>query len=377
MEPCPLPRGLRSLALALVALLTVPSAATASQPRDDLRTALERVVASGAPGAVALADDRVAVAGFADLETRRPLRARDRIRIGSVTKSFTAVVALQLVGERRLRLHDTVGARLPGVLPAARRVTLRQLLNHTSGVPDDIGPILQGVFHGDPLRIWTPRELVGLVRDKELRFAPGTRWAYSNTDYLLAGLMIERATGHRLERELERRIVRPLRLRHTSFPVRAAGLGRNSARGYSLDVGPQGPIDGPLRNITRYSPSFAWASGNGLSTVTDVARFYRGLLRGRLLAPRLLRAALDTVPTGRAGRRYGLGLDVYRTPHGTLVGHDGDILGFSVQALSSLNGRRQAVVAANVKFGPPPVDDALDAAMDSAVAAAFARRHGR
>ena len=188
--------------------------------------------------------------------------------------------------------------------------------------------------------------------------------------------MIERATGRRLERELERRIVRPLRLRDTSFPVRAARLGRDAARGYSLDVGPQGPIDGPLRDVTRYSPSFAWASGNGVSTVRDVARFYRGLLRGRLLRPRLLRAALETVSTGRPGRRYGLGLNVDRTPRGTLVGHDGDIPGFSVQARSSRDGRRQAVLAVNVKFGPPAVDDALDAAMDSALDVAFAGKRG-
>ena len=370
------PRNLLSIGFVLAALLALPGTATATRSDHRVEAALDGVVAAGAPGAAAVVNARPSVAGVADIETGRPFRSRDRIRIGSVTKSFTAVVALQLVGEGRLRLNDTVGELLPGVLPAADRVTLRQLLNHTSGVPDDLGPILQGVFGGDPLRIWRPRELVGLVRDKDLLFAPGTRWAYSNTEYVLAGLMIERATGRRLGRELERRIVRPLRLRDTSFPVRAARLGRDAARGYSLDVGPQGPIDGPLRDVTRYSPSFAWASGNGVSTVRDVARFYRGLLRGRLLSPRLLRAALETVSTGRPGRRYGLGLNVDRTPRGTLVGHDGDIPGFSVQARSSRDGRRQAVLAVNVKFGPPAVDDALDAAMDSALDAAFAGKRG-
>ena len=297
------PRNLLSIGFVLAALLALPGTATATRSDHRVESALDGVVAAGAPGAAAVVNARPSVAGVADIETGRPFRSRDRIRIGSVTKSFTAVVALQLVGEGRLRLNDTVGELLPGVLPAADRVTLRQLLNHTSGVPDDLGPILEGVFGGDPLRIWRPRELVGLVRDKDLLFAPGTRWAYSNTEYVLAGLMIERATGRRLGRELERRIVRPLRLRDTSFPVRGARLGRDAARGYSLDVGPQGPIDGPLRDVTRYSPSFAWASGNGVSTVRDVARFYRGLLRGRLLSPRLLRAALETVSTGRPGRR--------------------------------------------------------------------------
>jgi D-alanyl-D-alanine carboxypeptidase len=359
----PLPRSWIPALLAAAAILLAPAAARATP----LRGALERVVAAGAPGAMALAQGRAVTAGVADLRTGRPLRAGDRVRIGSVTKSFTAVVALQLVGEGRLRLSDTVGRRLPGVLPRADPVTLRQLLDHTSGIPDDVMAPLQGVLHGDPLRVWTHDEVLGLVRDEPLRFPPGTGWAYSNSDYVLVGLMIERATGDSLEHELERRILRPLRLRDTGFPVRAAGLGRGAARGYSLDVGPDGPIAGPLRDVTRYSPSFAWAAGNGVSTLRDVARFYRALLRGRLLPSRLLHAALTTVPTGNPRRRYGLGLDVYDTPKGTLIGHDGDMPGFSVKALSSRDGRVQAVVATNAKFGPPAVDDAFDAAMDAAV----------
>jgi D-alanyl-D-alanine carboxypeptidase len=358
------PRLALLLTVALIAVATAPAPAPAA---DGLRPALDRIVDAGAPGALAVAGGRAAAVGVADVRTGRPLRPRARLRIGSITKSFTAALALRLVGERRLRLTDTVGELLPGVLPAADRVTLRQLLNHTSGVPDDVASVLVEIFHGDPLRRWTPAEMIGLVRDEPLRFAPGAGWAYSNTDYVLAGLMIERVTGHRLARELELRILRPLRLHDTSFPMRAGGLG---ARGYSLELGPDGPLPGALRDITRYSPSFGWASGNGISTARDVARFYRALLRGRLLRPRLLSAALDVVPTGRPGRGYGLGLDVYETSHGTLVGHDGDVPGFSVKALSTRDGRRQAVVAANAKFGPPAVEEALDGALDVAM-----RRH--
>lgn len=361
-------------ALTAATLLVAPAAAGAHESSPTVRAALDRVVAAGAPGAVALAGGRTATAGVADVRTRRPLRADDRVRIGSITKSFTAVVALQLVGEGRLSLSDTVEQRLPGVLPYGSSVTLRQLLNHTSGVPDDIATPLMEVFHGDPLRVWTPAQVIGLVRDEPPLFASGTGWAYSSNDYLLVGLMIERATGHSLEHELQTRVVRPLRLRHTSFPVRAPGLGRHAARGYSLDLDHSGrPVAGPLRDLTRYSPSFAWASGNGVSDVRDVARFYRALLSGKLLARKQLRQALETVPTGRPGRRYGLGLDVRRTPYAWLVGHEGDIAGFSMKALSSPDGRRQAVVAVNVKFGPPRVDDALDAAMDVAVRVAFTR----
>ena len=231
-------------------------------------------------------------------------------------------------------------------------------------MPDDVATPLMELYRGDPWRLWTPAETIALIRDQLPRFPAGTGWAYSNTDYVLVGLMIERATGHALARELERRIVRPLRLRDTSFPVRSSALG---SRGYSLELGPDGPIVGTRRDITDYSPSFAWAGGNGVSTVRDVARFYRALLRGRLLAPRLLRQALSGVDTGKPGRRYGFGLMLHDTPDGTLVGHEGDLPGFSIKALSSLDGRHQAVVAINMKFAPPAVEDAFDAAGDAAV----------
>ena len=155
----------------MAALLpAAPAAAAPATPA--VQQALDRVVAAGAPGAIALAGGRVRVSGVADLRSRRPLHAHDRIRIGSVTKTFVAVVALQLVGEGRLRLDDTVGERLPGVLPYADGVTLRQLLDHTSGVPDDVPAVLRQVFDGDPLRVWTPGELVGLAGDDGLRFPP-------------------------------------------------------------------------------------------------------------------------------------------------------------------------------------------------------------
>jgi D-alanyl-D-alanine carboxypeptidase len=358
--------GAAAVAVA-VALLLPAAAAAAGQRPHAVQDALERVVAAGAPGAVALAGDRSFAAGVADAGSGRRLRAGDRVRIGSVTKSFVAVVALQLAGEGRLGLDDTLGRRLPGVLPYGDDITLRQLLNHTSGVPDDVVPALVEVFTGDPLRVWTPGEIVDLVRDKPPRFAPGTGWAYSNTDYALTGMMIEQVTGHSLGDELEDRIARPLGLRHTSFPVRDPGLGRRASRGYSLDVGPGGqPVEGTMRDVTVYSPSFAWASGNGVSTVGDVARFYRALLGGRLLAPGLLREALDAVPTGRPGRGYGLGLNVRDSPYGPLVGHDGDVPGFSIEALSDRHGRRQAVVAVNMKFAAPAVDAAFDEAVDAA-----------
>ena len=152
-------------AVIAAALLLAPAAAGADRPSPALDQALDRVVAAGAPGVVALAGDRTTAAGVADLRSGRPLRAGDAVRIGSVTKSFTAVVALQLVAEGRLGLDDTVERRLPGVLPYGDRVTLRRLLDHTSGVPDDVATPLMELYRGDPFRLWTPAETIGLIRD--------------------------------------------------------------------------------------------------------------------------------------------------------------------------------------------------------------------
>jgi D-alanyl-D-alanine carboxypeptidase len=313
------------------------------------------IIMAGAPGASALVhrDGHTWVAAAGEV------RPDDRFRIGSTTKPFVATVVLQLAAERRLRLDDTVEHWLPGALPYGGDVTVRQLLNHTGGVPDDIAPVMGELLHGDRLRVWTPQELIAYAAAQP-RTTPGV-WEYSNTDYALLGLIVERVTGTRLERELARRIVRPLGLRDTSFPVRSPAIGGRHARGYSLGE------DGRLHDFTRYSPSGAWAAGNGDSTLRDLARFQRALLRGRLLGRPELRAMLTGVDTGSPGLRYGLGVFLTDSPCGTLVAFDGDILGFSNNVKGTLDGRRTAAVMVDVKFAPEAVDDAFDRAQDLAM----------
>lgn len=349
----------------VVAAAGLAAALPATAHGAGVRTALRAAHDAGAPSVVALTGRRVRAVGGARIGGHRPLDARTPIRIGSVTKSFTAAVALQLVGEGRLSLADTVGSLLPGTLPAADSVTLRELLDHTSGLPDDVRTPLARVLAGDRTHVWTRAELLDGVRGQPPRFAPGTRYAYSNTDFLLVGMIVERATHRSLNAELRARILRPLHLRDTRFPVAATRLpGR--AHGYSLG------LDGgdKLLDVTDYSPSFAWASGNGVSTLHDLARFQRALLGGRLLEPRVRRAMLTGVATGHPGHQSGLGVDLVRTPQGLRVGHDGDILGFSTKVLTDTRGRRPAIVAANLKLAPPAVEDALDAAEAAAVRAA-------
>jgi D-alanyl-D-alanine carboxypeptidase len=249
---------------------------------------------------------------------------------------------------------------LPGILPYGDQVTIRQLLNHTSGVPEYlVEPLLElyGSRQGR-FRSWTPQELVALVADQPPLFPPGTTFSYSNTNYVLAGLIVEAATGRTLGQELKRRIIRPLRLRDTFFPVNRPDIPRRNARGYSLPLGDQGPVlDGPLLDFTVYNPSLAWAAGNLVSDLGDLARFFRALLGGRLLPPGLLAEMTTTVPIGQ-GAGYGLGLLVLQTPCGRLIGHDGGIPGFITIVLSTEGGRRQLGVMVNQFFTTPALDEA-------------------
>jgi D-alanyl-D-alanine carboxypeptidase len=170
---------------------------------------------------------------------------------------------------------------------------------------------------------------------------------------VLIGMIIERATGRSLGRELEQRIFRPLRLRATSFPVHFPLLAGPHARGYSLDVDEDlNPVEGRLLDFTVFDPSLAWGAGNLVSNLHDIARFYRALLGGRLLAPELLaemKTRVDIIP-GVAG--YGLGLFVYDTDCGPIWGHDGGIPGFSNEVFASEDGTRLYGLMINAELAP-------------------------
>jgi D-alanyl-D-alanine carboxypeptidase len=343
------------------------TAAAGSQRIDpgELQRLLDQIVAAGAPGTAALVKDehgiQRAASGVADLRTGRPMRPRLTYRVGSLTKPFVATVVLQLVAEGRLSLSDTVQRWLPGILPYGDQITIRQLLNHTSGVPDyTLEPLvrLYTVPHGR-FRAWRPRELVALIADQPPDFPPGTAWSYSNTGYVLAGLIVQAATGHKLGQELTRRIIRPLGLRNTFFPVNRPTIPGRNARGYSL---PLGQDDGPLLDFTVYNPSLAWGAGNLTSDLGDLGRFFRALLGGRLLPPRLLAEMTTPVPTGQPGFGYGLGLAVIETPAGRLIGHDGAIPGFLNVVLSTEDGRRQLGIMMNEEFATPAVSEAFNQA---------------
>jgi D-alanyl-D-alanine carboxypeptidase len=299
-------------------------------------------------------------AGVADLRTHRPLRADDRYRAASNTKTFVATVALQLVDEGKLRLTDTVQRWLPGVLPYGNQVTVRNLLNHTAGIPDNsLAPDIQ-IYKGDPLRQWTPAELVALVSSQPQEFPTGSKWAYSNTGYTLAGMIIERAGGHTLQSEIERRIIRPLHLDDTSFPVSTPFLDGHFARGYSLDYDDDlNPVPGTLRDLTVRTPSGIWAAGNLVTNLGDLAHFFRAVLRGRLFSAARLADMKTLVETGSEGTRYGLGLFAWDTQCGTLYGHGGGMPGYENSFQNSEDGSRQSGTLLTFSVAPDAVNEAF------------------
>jgi D-alanyl-D-alanine carboxypeptidase len=325
---------------------------TEERSRAPASPALQRVarglVASGAPGAVAVVrtpkGTHRAAAGRARVRPPDRMKATDRFRIASITKTFVATVVLQLAAERRLRLDDSVERWLPGLLPSGGATTLRQLLGHTSGLfdyDDDEAWVRERI--ANPARDWSPRELVAIATSHPPVFAPGRAWAYSNTNYVVLGLVVEAVTGRTLERELRERFVKRLRLGATSYPTGTAMSGR-VAHGY-VGAQPGLPIPpGTLLDVTTLLSPSAWGAGQLVANADDVTRFFSALLRGTLVPA----AQLAAMKADVRGAEYGLGLMISYTRCGTAFGHRGDIPGYRSIVWSTGNGRRTAVVMVNI-----------------------------
>ena len=307
--------------------------------RTVLDPAARKVVEAGAVGYLAHVRDgrrvHTAKAGLADLRAKRPIGVDDQFEAGSNTKTFTSVVVLQLVAQGRLSLDDPIEKHLPGVIPNGDEITVRQLLNHTSGIFNYTAdrPLMDQVENGSP-KVWSAMELVRVALQHEPDFAPGTSWNYSNTNYILAGLILEEATGRSAADLIERRITRPLGLRHT-YLAESAQVTDHHAHGYfppSL-TGGEGYVD-----VTELHQSWIWTAGALVSTVDDQRRFWKALLGGRLLRPAQMAELKTLEPAGGVG--YGLGIYRYESPCGPLWGHDGKVPGYSTISWHDESGRR-------------------------------------
>lgn len=371
-----------ALTAVAVGLAFLPSAcgkATAlERPELDRLLASYADVTDGAVGVTALvrtpAGTWRGAAGSADLGGRRPLRTGDRFRAGSVTKAFTATVLLQLVAEHKLRLDDTLAQRLPGAFAYGNRITVRQLLDHTSGIrdarDDEFPPMSTVIPHirdtrlrtqaidlarrkarGEnvvaPWRIW-----VAAAATQPPLFTPGSRFHYSNINYAVLGQIIERRTGHTLAAELEERIFRPLHLDHTELATTTA-IGGSYAHGYI--TGGSRPVD-----VTTTADDLRTMLGSGygaiVTTTDDLARFYSALLDGNLLPATQLEQMLTPTPTPPhwgdiPAIGYGLGQTHYELRCGDAWGHGGGLDGYLTQVITDRRGRHIVVVAANSTGG--------------------------
>ena len=322
---------------------TVVAASSGGDRAAALKAAMQATVEVGASGVSALIDDgdevtRLAV-GSARLDPPVVLRPTDQARVGSITKTAIAVIALQLVGEGTLSLDDTIESWLPGMVPNGGSITIRMLLNHTSGIFNytDDSDFFASVLAG-PYRHWRPREVIAVAVSHPPVFPPGTSWSYSNTGYILLGLVLQKATDESVADLVQQRVVRPLDLDNTYFANGARFRG-SYAHGYA----PPSVTGDGYQDLSRWSPSWAWAAGALVSNPPDLARFYQALLSGRLLSPALLRTMTTTVSPG-PGFAYGLGIFALDTPCGTVWGHDGGIPGYVSFAMNTIEGTRSAIV---------------------------------
>lgn len=304
---------------------------------------------------------RTVRSGVGDLRTGQPVAKNGYLRIGSTTKTFVATVLLQLAGEGRLSLDDTVDTWLPGLVRGhgndGHRVTLRHLLQHTSGLPDYIGDVVPDLsaagYRVNRWTTYTSRQRVALAMKHPPSFAPGRGWEYSNTNYVLAGLVIKAVTGHSWEHEVRARILRPLRLTRTLTPGNWPFLPGSHARNYQ-----QFEPGGAMTDTTvAYLPFDADADGSMISTAADTNRFYTALVQGRLLAPAQLAEMQRTVevPADRGfppGTRDGLGL--FWTPlscGGGYWGHSGDGFGYLLWPATAPDGRTVVTVSLHSRPG--------------------------
>jgi D-alanyl-D-alanine carboxypeptidase len=327
------------------AAATSAPAAPASQAAEEiapelaaaLQRSLDQIVSDGKiPGSVlAVHIPGYAVwtgaSGFIDWQRSQPMTPSTPVRIASISKVFTAAVVLQLVEEGRLDLDAPVSAWFPDLLPAGDRTTVRNLLNHTSGLYDyleDKGYLARAFER--PEHRWAPEELVSYAAGQKLLFQPGQpgAWDYSSTNYVLLGMVVEAVTGNRLAHEMRERIFIPLGLNDTYFAPDEEVHGR-AARGYRHE-----------HDYTEISLSFAYATANLVSTVDDVQRFGEALFGGELLRPESL-AAMQVFEDGKGqynmpALEYGLGVMRNQLPvaadvpasAGTVLGHTGGFGGF-------------------------------------------------
>lgn len=337
---------------ALVSACTMHSVEPAAGPSvvlagvDRVRGDLDAIVGSGAVGAIATLTGNgtttVVTSGLADIAARTPIPTDlpEHVRVGSVTKAFTSAIVLQLAAEHRLDLDRPIEAYLPGLLTGdgvdGHVITVRQVLGHRSGLPELADSSGTDEYEAARTgRTVTPAQEIAFALRHPAQFTPGSRFEYTNTNYIVAGMLIEAVTGHPYIDELRARILTPLGLPGTYLPTTGeTGLRDPHPTGY-------GTVDGIVTDETRIEPSVPWTAGALVSTGADLNRFFTALLAGQVVPQAQLQQMLDGTDMGnRDGMSYGLGIGYTQLSCGAqYVGHLGNIHGFSTISGATAAGR--------------------------------------
>ena len=313
--------------------------------------------------------------GTGTIDRDDPLTAADHFRIGSVTKTMTSTVILQLVQEGRLSLDDPIGKFRPGV-PHGDRITIADLAEMRSGLYSyTFDPGFNQTLDRDPAKAWTPDELLAIAFAHPPNGEPGAAFEYNNTNIVLLGLVIEQLTGEPLERAFAERIFAPLGMTQTSLPVRtdasiptpyphgySFGTNVSTMQTYALPADQQAAaLAGTLkpRDETSANPSWGWAAGGAISTVPDLSTYVQALVGGRLLNPATQKVRMDSIrPTDPAhpdAAGYGIGIAKF----GPMVGHDGQIPGFMTFAAQDPATGLAITIATNLAAVPSGEGSAL------------------
>jgi D-alanyl-D-alanine carboxypeptidase len=380
--------GLLGVLLALVGLTSnggATSAAATPQKTGaagQLQQALDRLVATrgGPPGAIVVVQrggtQNVYTAGVAEVGQPAAPQGTDHVRIASVSKAFSGAAALALVADDRLTLNTTIGEVLPTLPAAWHRVTLAELLQHTSGVPDYSASKAFQKALGESLTVAPPpEELLGYVAKEPLEFRPGSRYAYSNSDNVIVALMVQALAGAPYATALQQEVTQPLGLGQTTLPT-GASLPPAFLHGYDVD-----PEKAPEDVSEAVAAGWSYASGGIVSTPLDVDRFIRGYVSGALTdgatrARQFAFRAGNSEPPGPGTNAVGLALFRYTTSCGVVYGHTGNTLGYTAFTAASRDGTRSLSVTVSAQITPKvngALFDQLRQVFGRAVCAALAR----
>jgi D-alanyl-D-alanine carboxypeptidase len=296
--------------------------------------------------------------GYSDRDAKTPMKPNDRMLAGSVGKTFAAATALQLVKEGKIGLDDKIEKYLGGEswfsrLPNAKDITVRQLMNHSSGlVRYEFKEQFTKDLTANPAKAWKPAELVSYLLGEKAPFDAGKGWDYSDTNYIVLGMIIEKVTGKRFYDEANRRLIKPLRLTDT-IPQDGPRL-KNVIQGYAGPNNPFGGKDAMIQNgMFTINPQFEWTGGGYVSTSLDLARWAKLMYEGKAYSAELLPQVLDGVPAPMLGRetKYGLGVIIRRTQAGVSYGHSGFFPGYMTDMMYFPDQKVAVAVQVNTSVG--------------------------